>query len=102
MLEILPQNSEEWTRVKDMHSQKYPDQERDEMFIKRQFTKMHRKKQPTGDPHMSDHIRVAKKAFHKIGSCALISDGTNNFEVFESPVIGRTQTQTLEPICNLL
>ena len=97
MLEIVPQNSEEWTLVKEMHSQKYPDHERDEMSIKRQFTKMHRKKQPTGDPHMRDHIRIAKKAFHEIGSCALISDGTNNFEVLEIPVIERTQTQTLEP-----
>ena len=97
MLEIVPQNSEEWTLVKEMHLQKYPDHERDEMSIKRQFTKMHRKKQPTGDPHMRDHIRIAKKAFHEIGSCALISDGTNNFEVLEIPVIERTQTQTLEP-----
>ena len=76
VLEILPQNSEEWILVKEMHAQKYPDHQRDEMSIKRQFMKMHRKKQPTGDPHMPEHIRLAKKAFYEIGSRASISDGT--------------------------
>ena len=79
--EVLPQDMDDWELVAQLHSAKFPNNHRKAKSLKLQFTVMHRKKQPTGDPAMPDHIRIAKEAHYEIGAEANLTDGNSGFEV---------------------
>ena len=80
MLEILPIGPNEWQKVVDLHSEKYPG--RDKESIVRKFTTLHRRKIPTGDPNMPPEIRLAKRIKYGIGDKAEVADGTGEYDMF--------------------
>ena len=77
MEKILPIGTDEWTKVVDEHSIKYPG--RTVLSIRRRYQNLHRKQAPTGSPNMPDDVRQAKRIKYKIGKKAELSDGTEEF-----------------------
>ena len=64
--EIVPISHTEWDRVRDQHSEFFPEQNRTTESLRRKFQWMVKMKIPTGDPNMPRHIRVAKRANYAI------------------------------------
>ena len=77
--EILPIGPDEWQQVVDKHSEQYPG--RDVDSIRRKWSGLHRKKCPTGDPHMPDEVCQAKRIKYKIGDKANLEDGEEEYDL---------------------
>ena len=58
---ILPIGSEEWDRVRNVHSIDFEEQQRTVESLRRKFRDLHLKKAPTGDPNMPATVRRAKE-----------------------------------------
>ena len=73
MLRILPIGPDEWGYVTGEHTLVHPG--RDIESSKRKYTIMHRKKSPTGDPNISEEVRLAKEVINKIGAKSSVARG---------------------------
>jgi hypothetical protein len=58
--QVLPIGGEEWEEVANLHSQQYPDHQRDSMNLHRKFREMYNSRIRTGDPECPEHIRTVK------------------------------------------
>ena len=59
--QVLPIGGEEWEEVANLHSQQYPEHQRDSVNLRRKFKEMYKVRIPTGDPECPEHIRTAKR-----------------------------------------
>ena len=59
--QLLPIGGEEWEEVANLHSQQYPEHQRDAVNLRRKFKEMYNARIPTGDPECPEHIKTAKR-----------------------------------------
>jgi hypothetical protein len=59
--QVLPIGGEEWEEVANLHSQQYPEHQRDSVNLRRKFKEMYNARIPTGDPECPEHIKTAKR-----------------------------------------
>jgi hypothetical protein len=57
--EILPVGAADWTAVLEAHSVDFPGREVDS--LRREFSLLHRKKTPAGDPRCPEEVKLAKR-----------------------------------------
>ena len=76
---LMPIGGDEWNEVLDRHSVRYPGREVES--LRRKFSQLHRKSNPTGDPVCPTEIKLAKRVKYKISSRADIGDGTEEMEL---------------------
>ena len=79
MESILPIGPTKWDQVWEQHSVVFPDRELN--TLRRKYTTLHRKKIPTGDPHMPDEVRMTKRCKYKIAEKAELGDGTGQYDM---------------------
>ena len=79
MNDVLPIGPTEWEEVLDAHSVRFPG--RDVNGLRRKYTTLHRKKIPTGDPHMPEPVRMAKLCKYRTADKADLGDGTGHFDM---------------------
>ena len=58
---VLPIGGVEWEEVANLHSQQYPEHQRDSVNLRRKFKEMYNVRIPTGDPECPGHIKTAKR-----------------------------------------
>ena len=59
MEERLPIGPDEWTAMAAEHGEEYPYRDKDS--LKRKYMHLHRVEMPTGDPGMSEEVRLVKR-----------------------------------------
>jgi hypothetical protein len=64
--DVLPVGPDQWTKVLDLHAEKFGDQCRDNISIKRKFAKLAKSTCPTGDPNCPADVRFAKRIHREI------------------------------------
>ena len=79
MERVVPCDLEEWSTVLESHSVRYPG--RTVESLRRKYMTLHRKKAPTGDPDVPEHIALAKTVFEAIGDKASIGRGDDIFDM---------------------
>ena len=81
MESILPIGPTKWDQVWEQHSVVFPDRELN--TLRRKYTTLHRKKIPTGDPHMPDEVRMAKHCKYGISQKAELGDATGEYDMMQ-------------------
>ena len=71
----LPIGGLEWDTVVSEHKGLFPLEQRTKEALKRKFAALHNKRMGTGDPHIPDSVRYAKRIIEAIKNKADISDG---------------------------
>ena len=74
----LPIGGLEWDTVVSEHGGLFPLEQRTEEALKRKFALLHNKRMGTGDPHIPDSVRYAKRIIEAIKNKADISDGEDD------------------------
>ena len=82
----LPIGGLEWDTVVSEHEVLFPVEQRTKEALKRKFAALHNKRIPTGDPHIPDSVRYAKRLIEEIKNKADISDGEDYDEEVPSCV----------------
>lgn len=73
--ELLPLCREEWYLVLLKHNERYLDNGRNVVYLKRKFASFHRQKKPTGDPLIPLDVPCAKCIRSKMTELADMGDG---------------------------
>ena len=60
--DILPIGRIQWELVESRYNQAFPTRQRNLDNLRRQFNRQCKKKAPTGNPHIEEHVRLAKQA----------------------------------------
>ena len=92
---VLPIHQDDWAIIKVQHDVFYGHLERTTDSFKRKCRSLHRQKIPTGNPAMPDEVRVAKRAYFKIGQKADIGDGREGFDPITGDFFARGQSAQL-------
>ncbi len=58
---ILPIGPNDWGHVVGEQLRRFPDKERNELSLRRQFQKLYRRTAPTGNPYIPPHVLEAKR-----------------------------------------
>jgi hypothetical protein len=82
----LPIGGLEWDTVVSEHEGLFPVEQRTKEALKRKFAALHNKRIPTGDPHIPESVRYAKRLIEEIKNKADISDGEDYDEEVPSYV----------------
>ena len=74
--EQLPIGPDQWQEVADLHEQNGYNN-RDPYSLRRKFNTLHKKTCPTGDPHMPEDVKQAKRIKYLIGDKANLIDASS-------------------------
>ena len=95
---VLPISGDDWDIVLAEHSVRYAAQKRTSESIRpRKFSSLHRRKIPTGDPHMPREVKLAKHIRYKIVAKADLGDGTEDMNLSSNGVLSQ-QTSTASDV----
>jgi hypothetical protein len=76
----LPIGGIEWDTVVSEHEGQFPFEQRTKEALKRKFALLHNRRMGTGNPHIPDSVRYAKRLIEAIKNKADISDGEDDNE----------------------
>ena len=77
--ELLPIGPDEWDLTLSRHSVRFGG--RDVDALRRKYNKLHRKRSPTGDPHIPWEVEQAKRIKYMIGERACLGGGEEDYDV---------------------
>ena len=76
----LPIGPDQWQEVADIHERNGYNH-RDPYSLRRKFNTLHKKTCPTGDPHMPEDVKQAKRIKYLIGDKANLIDASPQFDL---------------------